>query len=250
MLIGKNISHYKILEKLGEGGMGIVYKAFDTKLERTVALKLLRPETIGDPDAKKRFIREAKAASALNHPNITTIYEVDEWHGRDFISMEFVEGKTIREKVKSAQLTFDEVLNIAEQLAGALQEAHEHNIVHRDIKSENIMVTLKGQVKVMDFGLAKLKGMATVTKTGTTIGTVAYMSPEQAQGIDQGSGRKMRFTKENLKRCLNSRFKEKKKNRYSRCFSTLCCYRGCFVAKYSSKQGAGIVREPHCRYNL
>ena len=100
-MIGKTISHYKILKKLGEGGMGIVYKAFDTKLERTVALKLLRHEVIGDPDAKKRFIREAKAASKLNHPNITTIYEVNEWHGRDFISMEFMEGKTVREKIKS-----------------------------------------------------------------------------------------------------------------------------------------------------
>ncbi len=181
-MINKTISHYKILEKLGEGGMGIVYKAFDTKLERTVALKLLRPETIGDPDAKKRFIREARAASKLNHPNISTIYEVDEWHGRDFISMEFVEGLTLKEKVKSGPPSIEEVHNIAVQVAEALREAHDHGIVHRDIKSENIMVTPKGQVKVMDFGLAKLKGMKTMTKMGTTMGTVAYMSPEQARG--------------------------------------------------------------------
>ncbi len=181
-MINKIISHYKILEKIGEGGMGIVYKAFDTKLERTVALKLLRPETIGDPDAKKRFIREARAVSKLNHPNITTIYEVDEWHGQNFISMEFVEGLTLKEKVKSGHLPIEEVRNIAEQVAEALQEAHDHNIVHRDIKSENIMVTPKGQVKVMDFGLAKLKGMKTMTQMGTTMGTAAYMSPEQARG--------------------------------------------------------------------
>jgi len=181
-MINQTISHYKILEKLGEGGMGIVYKAFDTKLERTVALKVLRPETIGDPVAKSRFIREAKAASKLNHSNITTIYEVDEWHGRNFISMEFVEGQTLREKIRSGPLSIDDELNIAEQVAEALQEAHRQNIVHRDIKSENIMVTPNGKAKIMDFGLAKLKGMDTVTKTGTTIGTVAYMSPEQARG--------------------------------------------------------------------
>ncbi|UCE04812.1 MAG: protein kinase [bacterium] len=180
--IGKTISHYKILEKLGEGGMGVVYKALDTKLEREVALKVLRPEAVGDPDAKKRFIREARAASALNHPNITTIYQIDEWHGRDFICMEYLKGQTIKEMVESSPLPIDEVLSIATQVADALQEAHEHDIVHRDIKSENIMMTPKGQVKVMDFGLAKLKGMATMTKIGTTMGTSAYMSPEQARG--------------------------------------------------------------------
>ena len=183
-MVGKKISHYKILEKLGEGGMGIVYKAFDTKLERTVALKLLQPETIGDADAKKRFIREARAASALNHPNITTIHEINEYHGRDFICMEYVEGLTLREMVKPGPLPIKEVLQIAEQVAEALQEAHDSHIVHRDIKSENIMVTPKGQVKVMDFGIAKLKGMKTVTKVGTPMGTVSYMSPEQALAKD------------------------------------------------------------------
>jgi serine/threonine protein kinase/tetratricopeptide (TPR) repeat protein len=184
MMIGKTISHYKILEKLGEGGMGVVYKAFDTKLEREVALKVLRPEVMGDPVAKKRFIREARAASALNHPNITTIHEIDNWHGLDFICMEYVEGETVKKKIQSGQISMDEVLNIATQTAEALQEAHEHDITHRDIKSENIMVTPKGQVKVMDFGLAKLKGQKTLTKAGVKMGTVSYMSPEQARGED------------------------------------------------------------------
>jgi serine/threonine protein kinase len=137
-LIGKTISHYKVLEKLGEGGMGVVYKTFDTKLERDIALKVLRPEAISDPAAKERFIREARAASALNHPNITTIYEIDEWHGQDFFCMEYVEGETVKKKIQSSQMSIDEVLNIAAQVAEALQEAHEHDIIHRDIKSENI----------------------------------------------------------------------------------------------------------------
>jgi len=164
--------------------MGIVYKAFDTKLERDIALKLLRPEALGDPAAKERFIREAKTASALNHPNITTIYEIDEWHGQDFICMEYVDGETVKMKIQSGQMSMDEVLNIATQTAEALQEAHEHDIIHRDIKSENIMVTPKGQVKVMDFGLAKLKGIGGLTKNGTTMGTISYMSPEQTRGED------------------------------------------------------------------
>ena len=173
-MIGKTISHYNILEKLGKGGMGVVYKAFDTKLERDVALKLLRPEAMGDPAAKERFIREARAASALNHPTITTIYEIDEWHGQDFICMEYVEGETVKKKIQSGQMSMDEVLNIATQTAEALQEAHEHDIIHRDIKSENIMVTPKRQVKVMDFGLAKLKGTVGLTKAGTTVGTITF----------------------------------------------------------------------------
>ena len=147
-MIGKTISHYKILEKLGEGGMGVVYKAFDTKLERDVALKVLRPEAIGDPEAKERFIREARAASALNHPKITTIYEIDEWQGQDFICMEYVEGETVKKKIQSGQIAMDEVLNIAAQVAEALQEAHEHDIIHRDIKSENIMVTPKDKSRI------------------------------------------------------------------------------------------------------
>jgi serine/threonine protein kinase len=142
-MIGKTISHYRITEKLGEGGMGIVYKAFDTKLERDVALKLLRPEAMGDPAAKERFIREARAASALNHPNITTIYEIDEWHGQDFICMEYIQGETVKKKIQSGQMSMDEVLNIAAQVAEALQEAHEHDSICRNIKSINKLLAFK-----------------------------------------------------------------------------------------------------------
>jgi len=181
-MVGKTISHYKILEKLGEGGMGIVYKAFDTKLERDVAIKILRPEAIGDPAARERFIREARAASALNHPGVTTIYEINEWHGQDFICMEYVAGETVKEKILKGQIPIEEVLDIALQVAEAIKEAHDHHLIHRDIKSENIMITTKGQVKVMDFGLAKISGTATNTQVGTTMGTIAYMSPEQTRG--------------------------------------------------------------------
>jgi len=181
-MIGKAISHYRILEKLGEGGMGIVYKAFDTKLEREVALKVLRPEAIGDSASRERFIREARAASALNHPNVTIIHEINEWHGQDFICMEYVAGETVKNKIKKGPMPLEEVLDIALQVAEALQEAHEHHVIHRDIKSENIMITPKGQVKVMDFGLAKIEGTATNTQIGTTMGTIAYMSPEQTRG--------------------------------------------------------------------
>jgi serine/threonine protein kinase len=182
---GKIISHYKILDEIGRGGMGVVYKAEDTKLQRTVALKVLSPVTIGDPEAKRRFIREARAASKLSHPNITTIHEIDEWHGRDFICMEYVEGQTLRKIISNnlqQVLNQQEVINYATQIAEALQEAHEHNIIHRDIKSENIMVTSKGQVKVMDFGLAQIQGTMTKTQIGATPGTIAYMSPEQTRG--------------------------------------------------------------------
>ena len=121
-MIGKTISHYNILEKLGKGGMGVVYKAFDTKLERDVALKLLRPEAMGDPAAKERFIREARAASALNHPNITTIHEIDEWHGQDFICMEYVEGETIKKKIQSGPISIDEIMNIAAEVGSGAAE--------------------------------------------------------------------------------------------------------------------------------
>jgi serine/threonine protein kinase len=179
---GQIISHYKILRRIGDGGMGIVYCAEDTRLQRTVALKVLRPETIGDPHARKRFLRGARAASPLNHPNITTIYDIDEWQGQDFIAMEFVEGKTVKETIKNSKLKIKNVVDYAVQIAEALQEAHEHNIIHRDIKSENIMITAKDRVKVMDFGLAKMPGTVTKTQTGTTMGTIAYMSPEQTRG--------------------------------------------------------------------
>ncbi len=180
---GSIVSHYKILEKLGEGGMGVVYKAEDSKLKRTVALKFLPAALTRDPEAKRRFIQEAQAASVLDHPNICTIYEINETEdGRMFISMACYEGRTVKEKIESGPLGLEEALNITIQVAEGLREAHEKGIVHRDIKSANIMVTTKGQVKIMDFGLAKLAGQVRLTKVGTTAGTVAYMSPEQAQG--------------------------------------------------------------------
>jgi serine/threonine protein kinase/predicted Zn-dependent protease len=183
-MIGKTVSHYKILEKLGEGGMGVVYKAEDTKLKRTVALKFLPRELLCDSEAKARFIHEAQAASALNHPNITTIHEIDEVEGECFISMEYIEGRDIKELVEKKGLSIEEILKIAIQIAEGLSRAHQKDIVHRDIKSDNIMLTHDGLAKIMDFGLAKLKGMTKLTKTGSTLGTLQYMSPEQAQGIE------------------------------------------------------------------
>jgi serine/threonine protein kinase/Tfp pilus assembly protein PilF len=183
-MIDKTISHYKILEKLGEGGMGVVYKAQDTKLDRIVALKFLPKHLLCDNEAKTRFEHEAKAASALDHPNIATIYEIDEAEGECFISMAYVEGKSIKELLKEKNFTIEEILSIAIQIAEGLNSAHKKGIVHRDIKSDNLMLTDEGSVKIMDFGLAKLKGVPGLTKTGSTVGTLAYMSPEQAQGME------------------------------------------------------------------
>ena len=182
-MIGKTILHYKIIEKLGEGGMGIVYKAEDTKLQRTVALKFLPLDVAGDDELRQRFINEARTASALNHPNICTIYSVEDGD-QPFIAMEFVAGKELREIVgayRHTPLPIDEIIDYATQIAAGLQAAHKKGIVHRDIKPANIMVTDDGLVKVMDFGLAKMKGQPALTKTGSTIGTIAYMSPEQAR---------------------------------------------------------------------
>ena len=182
-MIGQTISHYKILEKLGKGGMGIVYKAQDTKLDRLVALKFL-PQNITPTEAeKKRFIHEAKAASALDHPNFCTVYEIDETSdGQMFLAMAFYEGAPLSEKIKQGPVKIDEALEMAIQAAEGLQAAHEKGITHRDIKSGNLMLTEKGQVKLMDFGLAKRGDLTMLTKTGATIGTVPYMSPEQARG--------------------------------------------------------------------
>jgi TolB-like protein/tRNA A-37 threonylcarbamoyl transferase component Bud32/Tfp pilus assembly protein PilF len=181
-MIGKIISHYRILEKLGEGGMGVVYKARDIKLDRIVALKFLPRHLLCDSEAKTRFEHEAKSASALNHTNITTIYEIDEIEGECFIAMEYIEGKSLKKLIEEKTFTLKEVLDVAIQVSEGLAIAHEKGIVHRDIKSDNIMLTPRGRVKIMDFGLAKLKGITDLTKTGTTMGTVAYMSPEQARG--------------------------------------------------------------------
>jgi serine/threonine protein kinase/tetratricopeptide (TPR) repeat protein len=186
-MIGKTISHYKILEKLGEGGMGMVYKAGDTKLDRVVALKFLSKDLLFDEEAKTRFVHEAKAASALDHPNIATIYEIDEAEGECFISMAYIEGKSIQELIKERKIEgwdMGKIIDVGIQIAEGLSKAHQKGIVHRDIKSDNLMLTNEGLVKIMDFGLAKLKGITKLTQTGSTLGTVAYMSPEQAQGIE------------------------------------------------------------------
>jgi len=183
-MIGRTISHYKILEKLGEGGMGVVYKAQDTKLDRIVALKFLPKQLLCDEEAKKRFVHEAKAASALDHPNISTIHEIDEAEGECFICMAYIEGQSVKELIKEKEFSIEETLKIGIQIAEGLSRAHQKDIVHRDIKSDNIMLTQDGLVKIMDFGLAKLKGVSRITKAGTTLGTVSYMSPEQTRGED------------------------------------------------------------------
>ncbi|HLG94175.1 MAG TPA: FlgO family outer membrane protein [candidate division Zixibacteria bacterium] len=181
-MMGRKLSHYQILEKLGEGGMGVVYKAQDTKLNREVALKFLPLYMAAGTAEKERFFQEARAASALNHPNITTVYEIDEHEGRVFIAMELVEGKTLKQIVQSEPLTVKKTLEIAIQICEGLAAAAEKRIVHRDIKSDNIILTPKGQVKIMDFGLAKFKGSPEGPEAGSTVGTAAYMSPEQASG--------------------------------------------------------------------
>ena len=182
-LIGQTISHYKITNKLGEGGMGVVYKAEDTKLERTVALKFLAAHLLNDEEAKARFLREAKAAAALSHPNICHVYEIDEADGRTFISMAFIEGGTLDERIGKGPLPIKEALDIGQQIAKGLQAAHEKGIVHRDIKPANVLAAKDGQVTIMDFGLARLTEASRLTKADQTMGTVAYMSPEQAQGM-------------------------------------------------------------------
>ena len=188
-MIGRTISHYRILEKLGAGGMGVVYKAEDTRLKRLVALKFLPPQAFGDPEEKARLIREAQAAAALDHPNICTVYEIGEAEGETFIAMAYIEGQTLRDKIRHQGVTLDEALELAIQICHALQEAHGKGVTHRDIKSGNVMITEKGQVKIMDFGLAQLSGQTRITRPGTTVGTPAYMPPEQTRGdtVDQRS---------------------------------------------------------------
>ncbi len=181
-MIGQTIAQYRILQHLGSGGMGEVYLAEDAKLDRKVALKFLPAQMSAQPDAKARFLQEARAASALNHPNVCTIYDIQEHDGRMFIVMEYVEGKTLRDHTQP--FTLKQVVEIGIQVADGLAAAHEKGIVHRDIKTENIMVRKDGIVQIMDFGLAKLRGASRLTKEGSTVGTMGYMSPEQVQGLD------------------------------------------------------------------
>src|SRR4029453_14457084 len=191
-MIGRTIGHYEIIEKIGEGGMGAVYKARDIHLDRSVALKMLPAEWLGGPERKRRFALEAKAGSALNHPNIITIYDIDVADGVDFIAMEYVAGHTLADVIPPAGLEPGPGIQFAAQIADARGMAHQSGIVHRDLKPSNIMVNEQGRVKVLDFGLAKLieplsgeratRTAATRTGEGTILGTVSYMAPEQAEG--------------------------------------------------------------------
>src|SRR2546425_5143989 len=194
---GTKLGRYEIRAKIGEGGMGEVYLAQDTKLDRKVALKILPADVAAHPDRMRRFVQEAKAASALNHPNILTIYEIDETDSGHFIATEFIDGETLRERLCSAPMKLGEVLDVAAQIASALSAAHAVGIVHRDVKPENIMIRRDGIVKVLDFGLAKLTERtspelvdteaptrpAINTEPGMVMGTALYMSPEQARGL-------------------------------------------------------------------
>jgi tetratricopeptide (TPR) repeat protein len=181
-MVGQTISHYRILEKLGGGGMGVVYRAHDLRLDRAVALKFLPPEITSDPRAKERFVKEAKAASSIDHPNICTVYDVEETSdGRMFIAMPCYEGETLKKKIERGSLQPADAIDLASQIAHGLSEAHRHGIVHRDVKPANILVTSSKALKILDFGLAKLDGSPDITKSGSRLGTTTYMAPEQVR---------------------------------------------------------------------
>ena len=188
-MVGKTILHYKIIEELGRGGMGVVYKTEDTKLKRHVAIKFLPKHIAADSEERERFKIEAQAAAALNHPNIATIHAIEEFDDEMFIVMEYIDGQELKNIIKSEIPNPKSAIDYATQIAEGLRAAHEKDIVHRDIKSSNLMITKEGKVKIMDFGLAKVRGSAQITKAGTTLGTIAYMCPEQARGenVDQRS---------------------------------------------------------------
>ena len=183
-MIGTEISHYKIIEKLGQGGMGHVYLAEDTRLGRNAAIKLLAPEFIRDENIKERFKREAQAVAALNHKNIVTIYEFGDFQGNPYIVMEYVEGESLRNRQRRKNLSLKEIVKIACEICEGLSKSHKTDIIHRDLKPENILFDQDGQVKILDFGLAKFRNHENITQKSTRVGTINYMSPEQLQGKD------------------------------------------------------------------
>lgn len=182
-MIGKTISHFKIIKKLGAGGMGEVYLAEDTRLDRKVALKFLPLHFTADTESLARFEREAKATAALNHPNIITVHEIGDHENQTFIAMEYVEGESLRERM-AKELSLNEILDLVTQICAGLGKAHQADVVHRDIKPENIMIDRDGRVRILDFGLAKLKGVTKLTREASTLGTLNYMSPEQFQALE------------------------------------------------------------------
>ena len=186
-MIGQRIQHYQITEKLGEGGMGVVYRAQDTRLNRAVALKFLHEAIVASPDDQQRLVHEARAAAGLSHPNICTVYEINEHDGRTFIAMQFVEGTTLRDRVLSGRIETVDALRYLIQIADGLEQAHKQGIVHRDMKSSNIMITPSERAVIMDFGLARPAGAGRTDERFSSRGTSAYMSPEQARGesVDQ-----------------------------------------------------------------